>query len=120
MGSILKVKYIVETMTLNPKVLKVMISFKRIPTQQQLEKFQAQQQNGGQKPTMKPQMTGIPGLSIMQMMFGDDNVELTLNFNEVKIVLPVEEANNLHLGMGDVVEFNMPETKDDIVKVNDL
>lgn len=113
----MRIKYIVETMDLNAKVLKVMIVFKRIPTQEQLEQFRRYKEEQGQKTKIIPKQMA-PGIHMIQMLLNDEE-EVELNFNKVKIILPVEEVNKLELKMGMVVELNMPESKEDILKVEE-
>lgn len=114
----MKVNYLVASMQLNPKSLKVGIIFKRVPTQEQLEEFNKEKKEDSKMKLPAP-LRNIPGIQVLAMMHEGDGEDMTLNFDQVRMILSVEETNELGLKMGMVVQLDIPETKEDVVIKNE-
>ena len=113
-----EVKYICSDMELSPKMQKVKIEFRRVPTQEQLEKWQAQHKERPNHAGPSIKQTPFGMIAVMQMM-GEEDSEIHLNFNTVVMVLTLQEMREYKVEIGMLVKLNMPEVAKDIIKVEE-
>lgn len=111
-----EVKYVCSEMQLSTKQQKVRVEFRRVPTQEQLEKWQARQKDSPShvSPSIKQSLFGM--VAVLEMM-GDSDHELELNFDKVIMVLSLQEVLEAKIAIGMLVQLNMPEQVRDIIKV---
>lgn len=106
-----KVNYYTKIIEFSQKTQKVMYLFKRLPTTEQLEKFEEDQKNHPQR-TMA--MSGMSINNIFQMF---EQPELELNWDKVRVIITKKQAHEANLKIGDVVQLDIPEEHTDILLV---
>lgn len=107
-----KVKYYVEHLQYADKTNRVQCIFKRIPTAKDIEKF-----NDEIKQRKESEMNGLEKFKSMvmfNMMQGPPEDEIELNLNRLRILMKTQEVLDMKLMIGQTVELDIPENKEDI------
>jgi len=104
-----KVNYFIETMQLSPKDQRVGITFKRIPTQEQI-----QRSTDVKKKFNKWKKENIPQLFGGLGIFAEIDHDMHLNFGEVQFIMTLKEIEDMDLRVGKIVTLDIPESIVDI------
>lgn len=109
-----KVEYYIQSIQIT-KHQDVQIVFKRLPTTEQLKKFQEDMKsNDNNTHQMVLKAGGIMNIIEMYEEF-QNRSQIQLRFDSIPFVIPLKDFNSKKLTIGKRVKLNIPEVIEDIV-----